>query len=157
MRAFIRAALATVVLGISSPAVAAQQTLAVCGPMAGMAFYPFSGRLSDKEHGWVKDAISSGRTTLVKTDAAKYDLLFLDATGTIKSAIHEGGSVSKVRQGAADYTFLVSYPGRVIEIYTFLVDKAGKRQVLYLTSKGADYPIHKGAIMVGECDQIIFD
>lgn len=145
------------IVGLGSTSALAEN-LAVCGSVVGKSYFAEKGIVSKKDSGWNDDKISRGKITLVKLGKNQYDLLFLDATGAIVSTIQDGGEVVKLRQGTSDFTFLIYYPGNTIEIYTFLVDNSGRQMVILIQSKGGDSAlIHKSAVLVGECDSIVFD
>ena len=134
------------------------QHIAVCGEVAGTSYHPFSGNVPQDQTGWTPNGISKGKFTLMRLAKDKYDFLFLDATGAITSAVHDGGSVIKMRQGKNNVTFLVGYPEGAIEVRTFLIDLAGTKQVIYLASKGGDHmPIQKGSLFAGDRETIQFD
>lgn len=157
MRILIVAAVLSLIAILGSAPVHAED-LAVCGSVSGKAYYAEKGVVSKENRGWNDDAISGGKTTLVKLGEDQYDILFLDSTGSIKSVVQQSGTVLKLRQGVSDFTFLVYYPGDTIEIYTFLVDNAGIQQVILMQSKGGDSTyFHKSAVFVGECNFIKFD
>ena len=87
----------------------------------------------------------------------KFDLLFVDSYKKIISAVGDGGSVILFRKGKTDVTFVHSFPGKVMEWYTFWIDLDGMAKYDLVQSKGGDLmPIHKISIMVGTCGPINF-
>jgi hypothetical protein len=47
---------------------------------------------------------------------------------------------------------LVIYPGKTVEVYTFLIDKAGKAEYVQVTTRGGDaVMIAKATVMRGDC------
>jgi len=95
--------------------------------------------------------------TLQKVGNGKYDILFVDVYKEIISAIGDGGNVTLLRRGKTDATFVHSYPGKIVELYTFWVDTEGQPKYDLVQSKGGDsMQIHKSAIMVGTCGTINF-
>jgi hypothetical protein len=134
------------------------QPIATCGKTEGFAMYHHVGLIKKKDSGFSKDEISSGLTTIQKTDDGNYDILMVDSRKKIMSLTQEGGKVMLLRKGANDATFMHFYPGMVIELYTIWVDVEGKSHYDLVQSKGGDaMPIHKSAVLTGRCDSIRFD
>jgi len=101
-------------------AVASAQDLATCTSPTGHAYYPNKGLVKKKDSGWSVDKISGGIVTLKKLSAKEFDILWVDTTKSIHSAVQDGGLVRLLRTGESDMTFLVFYPGQTIELYTFM-------------------------------------
>ena len=95
--------------------------------------------------------------TLQKVGEKQYDILFVDANKQIISAVGDGGKVVLLRSSKNDATFMHSYPGKVIELYTFWPDSDGLPKYDLIQSKGgSSSPIHKASILVGTCGPINF-
>ena len=137
---------------------ASSQPIANCGKTEGVALYHHFGIIKKKDSGFIKDEITSGLTTIQKTGPGSYDILMVDSRKKIMSLTQEGGKVILLRKGKSDATFLHYYPGMVIEIYTIWVDAEGKSSYDLIQSKGGDgMPIHKSAVLTGQCDAIRFE
>lgn len=133
------------------------QPITSCRNPEGYAYHHYSGQVRKASSGFTKDRITGGLVTLQKIGDRKYDILFVDAYKESISAIGDGGNVTLLRKGKADATFVHSYPGKIVELYTFWVDTDGQPKYDLVQSKGGDSMlIHKSAIMVGTCSSINF-
>jgi len=133
------------------------QPITSCQNPEGYAYYHFSGKVPKANSGFVTDKITGGMVTLQKVGDKKYDILFVDSLRQITSAVGDGGNVVLMRKGESDATFMHSYPGKVIELYTFWIDSDGLPKYDLVQSKGgSSSPIHKAAILVGICSAINF-
>ncbi len=126
--------------------------IAQCSNPSGTSYYPYLGLMAKKDSGWVDDKISGGITSLVRSDDNEYDILFVDTTKQIISSKQDGGKVYILSKGKNDASFLVIYPGKTVEIYTFLIDKSGKSEYIHVTSRAGDeILIAKSTVMRGDC------
>ena len=126
--------------------------VAQCANPSGKSYYPYLGLMAKKDSGWVDDGISGGITSLVRDENNEYDILFVDASKRIISSKHDGGKVYKLSQGSNDASFLVIYPGKTVEVYTFLIDKSGKAEYIQVTTRSGDQVlITKSTVMRGDC------
>jgi hypothetical protein len=133
------------------------QTITSCKNPEGYAYYHYSGQVPKANSGFTKDKITGGMVTLQKVGEKQYDILFVDANKQIISAVGDGGNVALLRSSKNDATFMHSYPGKVIELYTFWIDSDGLPKYDLIQSKGgSSSPIHKAAILVGTCGPINF-
>ena len=134
---------------------ASAQAVATCSDPEGHAYYHYAGLLSKSQSGFEKDKITAGLTTLQRLDNGEYDLLIVDIRKQVISYRNDGGRVILLRRGMNDATFLVIFPGKVIELYTFYVDSAGAKRFDLLQSKGGDaMTIHKSSLMTGVCSRL---
>jgi len=141
---------------VSTPLTYAQAITSCLNP-EGYAYYHYSGQVSKTNSGFTKDKITGGMVTLQKVGEKEYDILFVDTYKQIISAVGDGGSVTLLRKGKTDVTFVHAYPGKVIELYTFWVDAEGQPKYDLVQSKGGDsMKIHKSSIMIGTCSPINF-
>lgn len=139
-------------LGLLAAGAAQAETVANCGPQAGEAYYG-AGRLSKlTESGWTKDEVSAGQTTLSKDAEGDYDVTFADVSGEVHSARKEGAVITRQRLTSSEITVIVAYPGQTVEIYQFVKDATGKREMVMLQNRGA--PVPKGSLMVASCSVI---
>ncbi len=126
--------------------------IAQCSNPSGKAYYPYLGLLDKKSSGWTDDKITGGITTLQKLGPNEYDILFVDASKQIISSRQDGGRVLLLSRGQNDVSVLVIYPGKTVEVYTFLIDKAGKAEYVQVTTRGGDaVMIAKATVMRGDC------
>lgn len=131
------------------------QNIASCGPSTGYAFYHYSKIVQKKDSGFDKDKISNGMLTLQRNANGDFDIQIVDTRKRIFSLVQDGGKVMLLRAGESDVTFLHFYPGMAIELYTFWRDSDGKYHYDLIQSKGGDaVPIHKSAVLTGDCDAI---
>jgi len=107
--------------------------------------------------GWNEESIDGGMFQLNKVDDNNFDILFVDATKQIISSVADGGVVIKNSSDEDSASFVVIYPRKTIEIYTFLKDKNGKYEYTHVTSRAGDQvPIIKTSVMRGDCKPIDF-
>ncbi len=136
----------------------AQTIVASCKNPEGFGYFHHAGIVSKEDSGFEKDKISGGLTSLVKLPDGKFDIIIVDIRKNIISMTQDGGQIALLRRGSKDATFLHFHPGMVTEIYTFWIDAEGKAKFDILQSKGGDnMPIHKSAVMVGDCSTIHLD
>jgi len=134
------------------------EIIADCKNPDGYAYYHNAGIVSKKDAGFRNDKITGGLTSIVKLPDGKFDILIVDIRKTIISLSQDGGKIVLLRRGVKDATFLHVSPGMVTEIYTLWVDAEGKFKYDLLQNKGGDsMPIHKSAVMVGDCSPINFE
>jgi hypothetical protein len=134
------------------------QPITSCKNPVGYTYFHYSGQVSKKNSGFTKDKITGGMVTLQKVGEKQYDILFVDAYKQIISAVGDGGSVTLLRKGKTDVTFVHAYPGKVIELYTFWVDTDGQPKYDLIQTKGGDLmKIHKSSILIGSCGPINFE
>lgn len=138
------------------------QIVAQCSSPIGFGYYPYMGLVPEKSDsglhsGWNEDGISGGLFQLNKVDESNFDILFVDATKQIISSVADGGVVIKNSSSQDSASFVVFYPRKTIEIYTFIKDKNGKYEYIHVTSRAGDeVPIIKTSLMRGDCTFIDF-
>jgi hypothetical protein len=132
--------------------------IASCSKPRGKSYYPELGLLSKKDAGWTDDEIAEGTTKLIKLNNGGYDILFVDSSKQIISSTNDGGNVLMLNYGENIVSFLVLYPEKTAEIYTFLKNKSGDLEYIHVLSRAGDsVPLPKSSLMVGKCDYINFD
>lgn len=132
--------------------------IAQCSNPSGKSYYPELGLLTKKNSGWTDDKITGGLIKLSKIGKDKFDISFVDTTKRIISSVEDGGTVLLLSRGEADISFLVVYPGKTAEIYTFLINKSGKSEYIQMTSRGgSEVMIAKATLMRGDCEYINFN
>jgi len=150
------------VLGATSIALVANlcsaQVVATCSEPEGYGYYHHRPPVSKKDSGFRREKISGGLTTLRRLDSGEYDILYVDAQKQPMSSRQDGGTVLLLRRGTHDATFLVAYPGRAIQLYTFYVDVEGDKRFDLLQSKGGDEMlVHYSSVMTGLCSELHLD
>ena len=117
-----------------------------------------AGLILDKKiTGWQEDSIKDGIFTLKKLDDGEYDILILDARKELISFRQDGASITLLRKGAKDATFLFYAPGAAMSLFSFWEDYEGNYKMDRLSSKGGDrLPIHSSSLMIGDCKPINF-
>lgn len=120
--------------GVLTAQSASATDLALCGESKGYSFFPSAGLAEGKPSQWTDDGISGGRFTLKQLSNGKLDLLFIPATGAIKSSIQEGAEVVTLHHSKSSITVGVFYPEEIVEMYTFLETSEGP-QVMWTTNK----------------------
>jgi hypothetical protein len=128
------------------------EEVAVCGGESGYSYFAGYGMVPENKVGWAKDAITGGKITVTVTNN-KYDLLYVDATGSLVSTVQDGGDVIFTSSSPQDLSFVVLY-GRATEVYTFWKTKSGKLQYSHLQNKRGQIPSSKA--MIGACSLINF-
>lgn len=137
---------------------ASASPIAQCSSPKGYTYYPEIGFIGPEKAGWHEDQISEGKFTLTKTSDGKFDILFIDASETITSSRGDGGTVAMVSRGDASAAFLVLYPGKTVEIYTFLKTSSGALEFMMTTSRAGDAVVFtKATVMAGKCSLIRFE
>ncbi|MBK8274959.1 MAG: hypothetical protein IPK92_03750 [Nitrospira sp.] len=132
--------------------------IANCRSPQGYGYFHHSKLTSKGDAGWENDSVSNGLTTLQRLDNGNYDILLVDVRKKIISLRQDGGEVFLLRRGAEDATFLHIHPGMAIEMYTFWIDAEGHHKYDLIQSKGGDgMPVHKSAVLIGDCDKIHFE
>ena len=131
--------------------------VAQCSNPVGQAYYPYLGLMEKKTSGWTDDKITGGITTLRKIGKNQYDLLFVDSFKQIISTIQDGGKVYLYSKGTNNVSFLVLYPGKTVEVFTFLVNNDGKAEYTYVSSRAGDGVLFpKATVMRGDCQFVKF-
>tara|TARA_B100000945_G_C20004774_1_gene422664 strand:- start:225 stop:503 length:279 start_codon:yes stop_codon:yes gene_type:complete len=83
--------------------------------------------------------------------------LILDARKELISFRQDGASVTLLRKGAKDATFLFYAPGAAMSLFSFWEDYEGNYKMERLSSKGGDrLPIHSSSLMIGDYKPINF-
>lgn len=137
------------------PNFGAAQVVANCGQLEGYSHYPYRPPVPKNQSGFQKDRITGGVTTLQKLPNGEYDILIVDARKQLISYKQDGGKILLLRRGRSDSTFLINFPGMVIELYTFYRDSDGVSRFDVMSSKGGDrMPIHKSSVMTGQCSEL---
>jgi len=132
--------------------------IASCSNLRGKAYYPELGLVDKNNSGWEEDdKITGGITKLSKIGKDQYDIVFVDSRKQIISSIEDGGNVFMLNRGKNVVSFLVIYPGKTAEVYTFLKNKSGVLEYIHVLSRAGDAVlIAKSSLMRGNCDYIDF-
>ena len=144
----------TLVISIGFTGSVFAEKIASCNSPSGYSNYHHAGILGKEQSGFTEDKITGGIDTLIRNNEKEYDILFTDASKTIISSKEDGGDVLLMRQGNSDVTFLVAYHGKTIELYTFYIEKDGRKRFDLIQSKGGALLQHKSTVMSGNCSFI---
>jgi hypothetical protein len=126
------------------------QSIATCKSLSGYTLYHDSLAKRDKNNGFETDKITGSIFTLKQTDNNSFDVLFVDARGSIFSLTQMGGKVQKLRSSEKEIT-LIHMIGDLFEIYT--VYRVGdKTHIDLIQSRGMREMSPKSAILTGDCD-----
>jgi len=132
-----------------------QTQIAACENPKGYIFYPYISPIPKNKSGWTQDAITGGKSILVKRTDGKYDLLFTDSMSKKPiSSIEDGGKVFLLRKTFNQISVLIDYD-LVTEIYTYWKTDDGQLQYSIVQSKSGTVP--KSGAMVGTCQFINFN
>jgi hypothetical protein len=159
-RQFVMKALSIILITLTyfnSQASMAASDIAQCGSISGWTHYHAGDVMLAARSGWQKDGISKGKTALKKLDSGDFDILYLDATGSIYSYIQDGYKIWRVRASGSDIALVLVSPRGIIEFYNFYKEPNGKLKMDWAQNKGDTFLIAKSSMMSGECSFIEFD
>lgn len=138
------------VLGLLLPFSGISNALTVsCGESNGYAYY-FEGGLVGKDlAGFQEDGISNGQFSLTVNDEGEADILAIDATGAIKSATSQGGTVAIFDSGDGGLNWLAMYSDGTLEVYSYNI--SSNSVAAYRNTVG-NPNIAKNSLFVSNCD-----
>lgn len=132
-----------------------QTQIAACENPKGYVFYPHISPIPKNKSGWTQDAITGGKSILVKRTDGKYDLLFTDSMSKKPiSSLEDGGQVVLLRKTKNQISVLIDYE-LVTEIYTYWRTDDGQLQYSIVQSKSGTVP--KSGVLIGTCQFINFN
>lgn len=132
--------------------------IAQCSNPSGKSYYPELGLVTKNKSGWSDDKISGGLTKLTINENKEFDIVFVDSLKQIISSRDDGGTVLINSFSSESMTFLVIYPGKTIETYTFVRNKSGKYEYIQTTTRSGDEVlITKVSLLRGVCSSIDFE
>jgi hypothetical protein len=132
-----------------------QTQISACENPKGFVYYPYISPTPKNRTGWTEDAITGGKSILMKTSNGQYDIVFIDSVKNLPiSSIEDGGKVILLRRSNNQISVLVNYDS-VSEIYTYWRTDDGKLQYSLIQSKGG--LISKSGVLVGSCQFINFN
>ena len=144
-----------ILLSLVSISSFSQTQIAGCENLKGYIFYPHISPIPKNKSGWTQDAITGGKSILVRRTDGKYDLLFTDSmTKKPISSMDDGGQVVLLRKTKNQISVLIDYE-LVTEIYTYWKTDDGQLQYSLVQSKSGTVP--KSGAMVGTCQFINFN
>ena len=132
---------------------AKSQTLLNCNEFRGHSFYPYQGIIAPEKSGWQVDGITNGKYTLTKIGQNEFDILYTDATQTVKSTSQDGGAIMLLSISEVEMTFLVNYPNKIVETFYFYKNKKGSYELL-LTQVKYGTEIKRSTILKASCSRI---
>ena len=119
-----------------------------CGAMSGYSHYLAGGYVPANKSGFTDDAISGGKFTLSVSDDGEGDVLALDASGTLKSAKAQGGTITVTPAGKGGLNWIILYSDGVIEVYG--LHFASNTLTQYRNTVGNEN-VAKAALMTASC------
>lgn len=123
------------------------QTLLTCDSPKGKGYYYPGPLVSKGNSGWGDDGISSGSFALIK-NKDKFDILYKDASGNMVSSTADGGYVIPLGHNLINYSFLVSYPNKTAELFTFNIRE---KKLSYSQHKYGSPMMDKRVLFVASC------
>jgi hypothetical protein len=148
----------TLLLIVSSFSCYSQTQIAACENPKGYVYYPYISPVPKNKSGWIEDAITGGKSILVKNQSG-LDLIFIDSVKkTPLSSFDDGGKVILLRKTGNQISVLVNYES-VTEIYTYWRTEDGQFQYSIIQSKNGmvSGTLSKSGVMVGTCQFINFN
>jgi|TARA_B110000483_G_C17838002_1_gene405439 hypothetical protein len=136
-----------IIFVLSLAKIAHSKTLLTCADPVGKSFYFAGGIVPKKDEGWHNDGITGGKFSLVISDN-KFDILFFDLTGEIKSSRAEGAQLFPLGNNKINFSFLVNYKNKTSEIFTF--DMVNKKLTFSQHKYGNDL-VNKRSLMTANC------
>jgi hypothetical protein len=123
------------VLSLSFSGIALSKELATCGGSDGYVYFPKSGAMASSDDGgkWLTDKISAGKFTFTR-QGDKFDILYVDATGSVTSTTADGGKVIAVGRTKNSLALVVNYSGASVETY-MLTNSANGPEVVWTQMK----------------------
>lgn len=123
----------------------------------GKTYFPYIGLLSKGDSGWKDNNITNGIFEVAVSNG-NLDVRYVDASKRIMSSRADGGQVSILNKEDNEVSVLVYYPKNAIEVYTFYIDKDGKKAFILTQARGGEnVPITQSSIYTGSCSFIYFD
>lgn len=148
-----------IVISVFLSSVIHSETIASCGPVEGITYYPYYGPFSSESNsGFQKDAISKGKTSLTLKDK-EFDVLYIDTLGDITSSRDSGANVliNSFTSAQNKFSVLTIYPNNSLEVYSFWKDKGGSLKYSMTLVRGGTSSNHKTSILEGDCNYIKFE
>jgi len=133
---------------------ASASVITVCGGSSGFAFYLPGGAVPEKQSGWQEDHIKSGQIMFL-FDEKGPDIILRDAQEITRSVKEDGAKVELIRAVSEQgiYFISVTYVGfGIMSNYLFKLDKSGKGQVVWSTTRGSGL-INKIGVYHSECQK----
>lgn len=120
-----------------------------CGASQGYSYF-FEGGVVDKaKAGFTDDGISEGKISLTWNEQGQADVLTIDATGKIKSAISQGAKVLTLPTGNSGINWLAVYEDGTLEVYS--VSGQSNKVGIYRNTVGNGF-IAKNSLFIGDCE-----
>jgi len=119
-----------------------------CGASNGYAYY-FEGGLVDRANsGFSEDGISGGKISLTLNEKGNGDILTIDATGGIKSAISQGAKVLVLPTEGSGVNWLAMYGDGTLEVYSY--NGNTNKVATYRNTVGATL-LAKNSLFISDC------
>lgn len=145
------------VLLLSCTVFAKEEIIAHGESPQGKSYFAYTRLVSKKDSGWQDNGIKKGIFEVVMEEGS-LDIRYVDAAKRSMSSRADGGQVTLLNKAENEVAVLVYYPGNGIEVYTFYIDKDGKKRFTLTQARGgANVPATQSSIFTGSCDYIYFD
>jgi hypothetical protein len=119
-----------------------------CGDSSGYAYYFEGGLVDESNSGFVEDGITGGQISLTLNDNNEADILTLDATGVLKSASSQGGSIHAIKTGDNAVNWIAIYGDGTLEVYSY---NGNSNTVASYRNTVGNERIAKNSIFVSSC------
>lgn len=133
---------------LNSASAAAEEFSFTCGAMSGYSHYFAGGLVPAKSSGFTEDAISGGKFTLNTNGEGQGDVLALDASGTLKSAKAQGGTVLVTPAGTGGVNWIILYQDGTVEVYGLHL---GSNIVTHYRNTVGNVNVAKASLMKASC------
>ena len=134
------------------PTVTFANIIAECESPKGYAYYPFYGVIPDEKSGWDTDGFSTGVYRLILNDDQSFDVVFSNSNGQYVSAVQDGAEVIPFSMDENQISLMVVYMGNAIEVFSFVKDNAGRKELIFTQTKTGIVP--KVAAYRGSCSRL---
>jgi len=149
MKAYTAALFLTLTLSLLSSNVLSAELSISCGDSSGYAYYFEGGLVEKSKSGFVQDGITGGRISLTLNDKNEGDILTLDATGVLKSATSQGGTIITIPAGDNSMNWLAMYGDGTLEVYSY---NGNSNTVASYRNTVGNATIAKNSIFVSTCN-----
>mgnify|MGYP007020173649 FL=1 len=134
------------------PTISFASIIAECESPKGHAYYPFYGAIPKDKSGWDTDGFSTGVYRLILNNDQSFDVVFSNSNGQYVSALQDGAEVMPFSMDENQISLMVVYMGNAIEVFSFVKDNAGNKEIIFTQIKTGMIP--KVAAYRGRCSKL---
>jgi hypothetical protein len=149
MKSFTAALFFTLTLSLLASTGYSSDLSISCGDSSGYAYYFEGGLVEKSKSGFVQDGITGGQISLTLNDKNEGDILTLDATGVLKSASSQGGTIMVLPAGGNSMNWLALYADGTLEVYSY---NGNSDTVASYRNTVGNAKIAKNSIFVSNCN-----